>query len=139
MSVTPLEIARVAATAADARKATDICVLDLTEASDVCDYFVICSGSNSRLVDSVIDEVEEKVRVNCGESPISIEGRDEGTWVLMDYGPVVVHVFMPEQRDYYRLERLWGDTPRVELDLEGALPADYDFGSELVREDLDEE
>ena len=48
----------------------------------------------------------------------------------MDYGPVVVHVFMPEQRDYYRLERLWGDVPRVELDLEGALSADHDFGVE---------
>ena len=78
MSVTPLEIARVAATAADDRKATDICVLDLTEASDVCDYFVICTGSNSRMVDSIVDEVEEKVRVNCDERPLAIEGRVEG-------------------------------------------------------------
>ena len=121
MSVTPLEIARVAATAADDRKATDICVLDLNEASDVCDYFVICTGSNSRMVDSIVDEVEEKVRVNCDERPLAIEGRDEGTWVLMDFGPVIVHVFMPEQRDYYRLESLWGDVPRIELDLEGAM------------------
>lgn len=117
MSVTPLEIARVAAIAADGKKATALCLIDLTEASDVCDYFLICTGQNKRLVDSVVDEVEERVRLNCGEKPLSIEGRAEGSWVLMDYGSVVVHVFTPETRDYFRLEKLWGDAPRVELGL----------------------
>ena len=117
MGVPPLELARVAAIAADGKKATDICLIDLTSASDVCDYFLICTGQNQRLVDSVVDEVEEKVRVNCDEKPLSIEGRAEGTWVLMDFGPVVVHVFTPETRDYFRLEKLWGDAPRVELGL----------------------
>ncbi|MBE6479785.1 MAG: ribosome silencing factor [Atopobiaceae bacterium] len=117
MGVTPLELARVAAIAADGKKATDICLIDLTSASDVCDYFLICTGQNQRLVDSVVDEVEEKVRVNCDEKPLSIEGRAEGTWVLMDFGSVVVHVFTPETRDYFRLEKLWGDAPRVELGL----------------------
>jgi sulfatase maturation enzyme AslB (radical SAM superfamily) len=67
---------------------------------------------------ALIDEIEEKVAKNCGVKPISIEGRANLSWVLMDYGSVVVHVFLPETRDYYRLERLWGEAPRVELDLQ---------------------
>ena len=110
-------VARVAAQAAYDKKADDVCVLDLTELSDVCDYFVIASGSNSRLCDSVVDEVEEKVAAQCGEHPFSIEGRDEKNWILMDYGSVIVHVFTPETRDFYRLEKLWGDAPQLELEL----------------------
>lgn len=122
MTVTPLELAKTAANAADAKKATDIVLLDLTGKSDVCDYFLICTASNGRLSDAVVDEIEEKVAVNCDVSPMSIEGREERTWVLMDYGSVVVHVFTPETRDYYRLEKLWGDAPVVRLDLEGEAP-----------------
>lgn len=110
-------VARVAAQAAYDKKAEDVCVLDLSELSDVCDYFVIASGSNNRLCDAVVDEVEEKVAKTCGEHPFSIEGRDEKNWILMDYGSVIVHVFTPETRDFYRLEKLWGDAPQLELDL----------------------
>lgn len=109
------QVARTAAAAADAKKADDVAVLDLTPLSDVCDYFVIATGQNSRLADAVVDEVEEKVADTCGEHPFSIEGRDEGSWILMDYGSVIVHVFSPEARDYYRLERLWGDAPVLDL------------------------
>lgn len=136
MSVTPLQLARIAAEAADAKKATDICLIDLTGRSDVCDYFLICSASNSRLSDAVVDEIEEKVRVNCGEKPLSIEGREDSTWVLLDFGSVVVHVFLPETRDYYRLERLWGDAPRVELGLEGE-DAGVDSDTSSVEESAD--
>lgn len=112
------EVARAAAQAAYDKKGEDITVLDLTQLSDVCDYFVIVTGTNNRLVDTIVDEVEEKVAAACaGEHPFSIEGRDQRTWVLMDYGSVVVHVFTPEARDYYRLERLWGDAPQLDLDL----------------------
>lgn len=62
--------------------------------------------------------MREKVSANCGLSPLSCEGREGLSWVLVDYGSVVVHVFKPETRDFYRLEALWGDAPRVELDLE---------------------
>lgn len=110
-------VARVAAQAAYDKKAEDVCVLDLSKLSDVCDYFVIASGSNNRLCDAVVDEVEEKVAKTCGEHPFSIEGRDEKNWILMDYGSVIVHVFTPETRDFYRLEKLWGDAPQLELDL----------------------
>ena len=117
MSVTSLEIAKVAALAADSKKAADIVLLDLSSKTDVCDYFLICNGENSRQVDAIVDEVRAKVSANCGISPISCEGREGLSWVLLDYGSVVVHVFKPETRDYYRLERLWGDAPRIDLDL----------------------
>ena len=118
MAYTPLELAKVAAYAADAKKADDIVLIDLTKLSDVCDYFLILSAANSRHADSLIDEIEEKVFKNCSVKPLSIEGRAGLSWVLMDYGAVVIHVFLPETRDFYRLERLWGEAPRVELDLE---------------------
>lgn len=111
-------VATLAAQAASDKSAQDIVVLDLTELSDVCDYFVIATGTNSRMVDAVIDEVEEQVAKTCGEHPFAIEGREERTWILMDYGSVLVHVFTPEQREYYRLEKLWGDAPLLELDLD---------------------
>ncbi len=108
-------VAKAAAAAADDKKAEDLLVLDLTELSDVCDYFVIATGTNFRQVDAIIDEVEEQVAQACGEHPFSIEGRDERSWILMDYGSVIVHVFTPEAREYYRLEKLWGDAPALEL------------------------
>lgn len=111
------DVARAAAQAAYDKKAEDIVVLDLTELSDVCDYFMISTGFNNRQADTIVDEIEEKVAAVCGEHPFSIEGRDRRTWILMDYGSVVVHVFTPEARDYYRLEKLWGDAPRLALDL----------------------
>lgn len=118
MSLTPLEIAKVAARAADSKKAVDLVLLDLTKLTDVCDYFLVCSGENSRQVDAIVDEVREKVSANCGLSPLSCEGRESLSWVLVDYGSVVVHVFRPESRDFYRLESLWGDAPRVDLGLD---------------------
>ena len=110
-------IARAAAQAAYDKKGEDIAVIDLTELSDVCDYFVIATGSNNRQVDSMVDEVEEQVAKKYDEHPFSIEGREERQWVLMDYGSVIVHVFTPEAREYYRLEKLWGDAPTLDLSL----------------------
>ena len=119
MPATPLELARIAATAADERKASDIVLLDLSSVSDVCDYFLVCSASSKPQVDAVVDHIEEKLQVNCHAKPLSVEGKASGSWVLLDFGPLVVHVFKPETRDFYRLERLWGDAPRVTLGLEG--------------------
>ena len=124
MAVTPLELAKVAAAAADEKKATDIVLLDLSKMSDVCDYFLICTVGSNPQMDAVTDAIREKVGKNCGMKPLSTEGRASSTWTLMDYGPLVVHVFRPEARDYYRLERLWGEAPRVELDLDGAMADD---------------
>lgn len=107
-------IALTAAAAADAKKATDVEVLDLKGISDVTDAIVICTAANNRLADSVVDEIEERVSAEWGLDPLSIEGRDDGVWILVDYGAVVVHVFAPEARSFYRLEKLWGDAPRLD-------------------------
>ena len=124
MAVTSLELSRIAATAADDKKATDIILIDLTEASDVCDYFLIATANNRPQLDAVVEGIEEKVRVNCGEKPLAVEGKARSSWVLLDYGTLVCHIFLPETRDFYRLERLWGDAPRVKLGLEGEAPSE---------------
>lgn len=103
MATTPFELARIAAMAADEKKATDIVLLDLEGISDVCDYFLICTADNSRMLSSIVDEVEEKVKKNTGMGPLSHEGRAGASWVLLDYGSVVFHAFLPESRDYLSL------------------------------------
>lgn len=111
----PADIARIAAAAADSKKAADTVVIDVTGKSDVCDYLVICTTTSNPQNHAVIDAVEEDLREQAGVKPLEIEGRGKG-WTLLDYGPVVVHVFDEEHRDYYRLDRLWGDAPRVEVE-----------------------
>ena len=107
--------ALIAAEAAAEKKATDIVVVDVAELLVVTDYFVICTGANDRQVRSIADEIEEQLRVQCGVKPIGREGEAEGKWVLLDFVDVVVHVFQPEERDFYRLEHLWADAPRMSL------------------------
>lgn len=124
MPATPYEMARVAALAADDKKATDIVLLDLADQTDVCDYFLICTAANKPQLDAVVEEIEDKVRINCGIKPLSVEGRAGASWVLVDFGSLVVHVFKPETRDFYRLERLWDEAPRVRLGLEGEAQAE---------------
>lgn len=118
MALSSLEIARIAARAADAKKALDITLLDLTGLSDVCDYFLICTGSSTPQVDAIVDEIRERVRAQAHESVLSSEGKAGSGWMLLDFGSLVVHVFKPETREFYRLERLWGEAPRLELGLE---------------------
>jgi ribosome-associated protein len=79
----------------------------------IADAFVIASGSNRRLVKTVVEEIERAL-AECGDSPTSVEGLGDSSWVLLDYGDVVVHVFLDETRRYYDLERLWADAPRVD-------------------------
>jgi len=109
-------LALVAAGAADDKQADDVVVLDVAEILSICDHFVVCSASNSRLVAAIAEEVEEQVQRELGRKPVSVEGLDDRHWVLLDYGDVVVHVFLEDDRAYYRLERLYGDAPRLPLD-----------------------
>ena len=109
-----LRLVRVAAAAADDKKADETLIVDVGDVFAVSDYFVITSGSNPRQVHAIADAVEEEVKNAGGPGPVRIEGLDQREWVLMDYGAFVVHVFHREQRDFYKLERLWGDRPRVE-------------------------
>ena len=104
---------RIAAAAADDKKATDTVIIDVGDVFSVSDYFVVTSGSNPRQVAAIVDAVEEAVKRDGGPGPVRVEGLDQREWVLMDYGAFVVHVFHQEQRDFYQLERLWGDRPRV--------------------------
>ena len=103
-----------AARAADDKQARDVVVLEVADVLALCGWFVIASGGNDRQVKAICDEVELQVREAGGPKPKRIEGLQDRQWVLMDYGDVVVHVFQQEQRDFYDLERLWADVPRVD-------------------------
>ena len=111
---TSKEAAIIAAQAADEKKATDIVIQDVGDLLKVTDYFVICTAANGRRVDAVCDEVEERLRTEAGIKPIGREGLDDAEWALLDYGNIVVHVFQPAQRDYYRLEQLWDEAPTID-------------------------
>ena len=93
-------LARVAAKAADEKLAAEIVVLDVGEVLGICDYFVIASARNVPQVKAVVDEIEMQINLQVGEDPIRDEGRNERHWVLLDYGDVVVHVFLEEEREY---------------------------------------
>ena len=102
-----------AARAADAKGGHDVVVLEVGPVLAVCEHFVIASGSNTRQVRTIADEVEDRVAKAGGPRPIRVEGKNDLQWVLLDYGDLVVHVFLEETRQYYDLERLWSDVPRV--------------------------
>jgi len=111
------ELLRAAAAAAASKKATDLVGLDLSGLDGVADYFLICSGASEPQVKAIAEEVEDRLRER-GARPWHVEGREFRRWVLLDFVDVVVHVFHERTRDYYLLERLWGDARRVDLDLE---------------------
>jgi ribosome-associated protein len=103
-----------AARAADDKKAVDLLVLDLRKAAGFTDYFVIASGNNPRQVRAIADAVMEALAA-AGVRPAHVEGYDRSEWVLIDYFDFIVHVFAPETRLFYGLERLWGNAERVEV------------------------
>ena len=107
---------RIAARAADDKKGEDILVLDVAEILGIVESFVIASASNTRMVRSIVDEVEQQLNEQAGEKPRAVEGLRDATWVLLDYGDLVVHVFLRETREYYALERLWADATTVPWD-----------------------
>lgn len=108
------ELAVRAAQVADAEHATDVKVLHVGDVLGVTEYFVIGSASNRRLVSAIVEDVEDQLKLDPGRSPIRVEGFREQQWVLMDYGDVVVHIFLAEIRDFYEIERLYTDVPKVD-------------------------
>ena len=96
------------------KKAEQMTVLDLTKSSAFTDFFVICTGTNRRQVQAIADAVQESV-AKRGSRPALVEGYERGDWILIDYFDFIVHVFMPAAREFYNLERLWGDAERVEV------------------------
>jgi len=105
--------ALIAANAADDKKATDTVVLAVGEVLTITDYFIVASGGNARQVRTIADEVDKQLRERAGVSPLRTEGRRDLSWVLLDYGPIVVHVFSAEMRRFYDIERLYRDVPTV--------------------------
>ncbi|KAB1641930.1 ribosome silencing factor [Gulosibacter chungangensis] len=112
-----LELTQVAARAADERSAFDLVALDVSANLPFADVFLLASGRNERMVLSIAEEIEDRLREDFGIKAKRREGTDNGRWVLVDFGDLVVHVFHEEDRVYYGLERIWADAPVVELAL----------------------
>jgi ribosome-associated protein len=121
MTLSPERLATTIAAHAADKKAIDIVALDLREVAGYTDFFVICSGNTDRQTKAIHDAIHLGLKKHHGVLPRRVEGLSEARWILMDYLDVVVHVFTPETRDYYRLEALWGDVPRLEFDPEELL------------------
>src|SRR6266851_9798680 len=109
----PKQVALAIAAAAE-KKANDLAVLDLRKATGFTDFFVICSGTNPRQIRAIADAIIESLAAS-GIKPAHVEGYDRSEWVLVDYFDFVVHVFAPETRLFYGLERLWGNAERIEM------------------------
>ena len=112
------QAAVAAARAAAAKQAEHITILDVHGLIVITDYFVICSGATERQVRTIVEEIEKALR-DLGRKPVRREGETEKRWVLLDYVDLVVHVFTEQERQYYDLERLWGDAPRSAWEDEG--------------------
>ena len=107
----PVQLAQAVIELAADRKAIDVVELDVREVVGYTDYFVICSGNTDRQVKAIHDGVHAGLKERFGLLPTRVEGVSEARWILMDYLDVVVHVFTPEARAFYRLEQLWGEVP----------------------------
>lgn len=105
----------LAAEAAASRKALQMTAIDIRKIASFADYFLVCSGTSTRQVQAIADEVMERLKKERSSRPLHIEGYDAGTWILLDYGDLIVHVFTEEAREFYQLERLWRDADRVPL------------------------
>ncbi len=116
------ELAVVAAEAASEKKGSDIVALNVAEMLVVTDYFVVITGMNDRQVRTIAEEVERKMK-EAGSAVVGREGEGDARWLLLDFGDVVVHVFQPDERDFYRLERLWSEAPRLDLPEEVTNPS----------------
>ena len=104
-------LAKETLAAVQEKKATDVVIMDMHEVSGLADYFILCSGTSDIQVKAIAESVEARLRSKCQESPWHIEGAEHRQWVLLDYVDLVVHVFTPERRAFYDLERLWSDAP----------------------------
>ena len=112
---TPKDVAAIAAKALDDKKGVDISLLEIAQVTSLADHFLICTGTSSTHVKALCDAVEEALD-EAGEPALRREGHRSGTWVLLDYGCLVVHVFTEETRQFYDLERLWSDAKKVDLE-----------------------
>lgn len=112
MNLETLDLARKMVDLISDKKGTDILLLDIRPVSFLADYFIICSGDSDRQIKAIVEELVEKLKP-LNAHPLNIEGLPDSGWVLLDYGAVVVHVFAPETRAYYQLEKLWSGAKTV--------------------------
>jgi ribosome-associated protein len=119
VGIEPEALARWIAGITDSKGATDIVALDVRGLVAYTDFLVICTARNERQAKAVHDEVYARLKKDHGRLPGSVEGEREAQWVLLDYLDCVLHVFVPATRDYYRLETLWGEAPRLDLGVAG--------------------
>jgi ribosome-associated protein len=114
------QLARRIAELLDDKKGVNITALDVRGIANFADYFVFASGRSDRQTKALHDAVREGMKDDPGMLPVHTEGERERRWILLDYGDVIAHIMIPEVRDYYHLEQLWGDAPQLELELSGA-------------------
>jgi len=110
--LSPRALADLVVDTASDKKAEDIVVMNVSEVTTIADLFVILSGRGERQVQAIAEEIVERA-TRAGRKPFGIEGMEPGRWILIDLGDVIVHAFVPEEREQYRLEKLWGDAPVV--------------------------
>jgi ribosome-associated protein len=116
--MSPEQLTQAIGALASDKKAIDIVALDLRGIAGYTDFFLICSGGSDRQTKAIHDGIHEGMKKEHDTLPRRVDGLSEARWILMDYLDCVVHIFTPDTRDYYRLEQLWGDVPRLELDLD---------------------
>lgn len=98
------------------KKGKEIVVVDMLKpGNSICDYFVICQGNSPTQVSAITDSIEDTVRINCKKKPYSIDGLRNSQWVAMDYGDILVHIFLPDVRKFYDIEHLWADATLTEI------------------------
>ena len=108
------ELALQIADAAENKKAEDIVLLDVSEVSYLADYFVIITGFSGTQLKAIAESIDERVEDKYSRLPTRVSGKREGNWIVLDYEDVIVHIFLPEEREYYNLEAFWGHAERVE-------------------------
>jgi ribosome-associated protein len=123
MTMTSEQLAKRIAEIADSKKAEDIVAIDVAEILGYTDVLVICTARNERQAKAIHDEVHLRLKQDEGLLPRRVEGLPEARWVLLDYLDCILHVFVPETRELYRLDQLWGEGRRIDLGLESELPA----------------
>jgi len=116
--LTTLEIAYKAKDAMVEKKATDMLLIDIAKITEIAEYFMLCSARNRAQAQAIADEIMEKLEAE-DIRPLRKEGYESGGWILLDYGSLIIHIFQPEEKEYYKLERLWSDGAFTHFDEEG--------------------
>ena len=114
VSVESKELALQIADAAEDKKAEDVVLLDVSEVSYLADYFIIITGFSGTQLKAIAESIDERIETKYNRLPVRVSGKREGNWIVLDYEDVIVHIFLPEEREYYNLEAFWGHAERIE-------------------------